>query len=125
MKPSGLILLPFALFCVISAGRASVLLTFVYARFTVVKRRGSSGGQDGKQAGGAGGGQRPQNVVEQSKQKMLDDVAIESAALEEGCRALMCQAEVAEFLRGARLPRAEVLRSLERSTRLVRERLAL
>lgn len=118
-------MLPFALFCVISAGRASVLLTFVYARFTVVKRRGSSGGQDGKQAGGAGGGQRPQNVVEQSKQKMLDDVAIESAALEEECRALMCQAEVAEFLRGARLPRAEVLRSLERSTRLVRERLAL
>lgn len=56
---------------------------------------------------------------------MVDDVAIETAALEEECRALMCTAEVAQFVSGARLPKAQVLESLERNARRVREQLAL
>jgi len=55
----------------------------------------------------------------------VDEVALETAALEVECRRLMCQEGVAEFMTEARLSKTEVLHSLESSTRLVRKRLAI
>jgi hypothetical protein len=46
-------------------------------------------------------------------------------ALEVECRQLMSEAEVADFVKGARLSKAEVLLSFLEGTRRVRKRLAL
>ena len=61
----------------------------------------------------------------QESEAAVDEVARESAALEQECRLLMQQPEMLEFVRDARLPKDQVLQSLEQGTRNVRKRLAL
>ena len=54
-----------------------------------------------------------------------DEVSATAMALEIECRQLMAEAEVADFVKGARLSKTDVLLSFLEGTRRVRKRLAL
>ena len=56
--------------------------------------------------------------------KVNDEVAVTAAELEQECRELMGLTNVAKFVKDSRLSEVQVLRSLEKGTRLVRKRLS-
>jgi len=58
------------------------------------------------------------------KLKLRDEVSATAMALEIECRQLMAEAEVADFVKGARLSKTDVLLSFIEGTRRVRKRLA-
>jgi hypothetical protein len=55
----------------------------------------------------------------------IDEISATAMALEVECRQLMAETEVADFVKGARLSKTEVLFSFLEGTRRVRKRLAL
>ena len=89
---------------------------------------GSSGIPRGRTvARGKGDGRDSGRIAieeQRSGVKAVDEVARTSAALEIECRELMGLPEVAQFLQEARLPKIEMLRSLESGTRRVRKNLS-
>ena len=56
--------------------------------------------------------------------EVIDEVAVTAAELDQECRELMGLTNVAKFVKDSRLSEMQVLRSLEKGTRLVRKRLS-
>jgi hypothetical protein len=107
---------------------ASTAPLFTGAPSSHVTRRGEQEGAgrsvSSQQRGSITHSERGSEGARRSSQSR-DEVSATAMALEIECRQLMAEAEVADFVKGARLSKTDVLLSFLEGTRRVRKRLAL
>ena len=113
---------------IVNLGRNSLLAPGSTAPLFTVTRRGEQEGAgrsvSSQQRGSITHSERGSEGARRSSQSR-DEVSATAMALEIECRQLMAEAEVADFVKGARLSKTDVLLSFLEGTRRVRKRLAL